>query len=744
MREEKYSVSGMSCAACSSAVERVTRKLDGVERADVNLTTGKLVVRYDESKVTPEMIIEKVTKCGFGIEKDSPEAEAKPKEKKAEHEDYGLKRLITAAVFSVLLLYVSMGKMMISSLPLPPIMDMSSHPVNYALTQRLLTVPVIIAGKKFFISGFRALFHKAPNMDTLVAIGSSCSFIYSVVITYTLSDHPHNVHGLYFESAAIVITLVMLGKYFETRSKKKTKSAIEKLISLAPDTALLRDASGNIKEVSASSLVRDDIVLVKPGAKIPQDGIITEGSSGVDESMLTGESMPVFKNVGDKVIGGSINTDGALTVKVTNTGADSVLSKIVKFVEDAQGKKAPISKTADKVAGVFVPAVISIAVAAAIIWAIAGKDIAFILKVFTSVLVIACPCALGLATPTAIMVGTGLGATHGILIRDGETLEITHKTNVVILDKTGTITKGEPEVTAVICGDGTDEAELLAVAGSAESLSEHPLAQAIVKYAEGKNAAKKDVSDFRAISGKGISCKVDGRDILIGNSRLIDESAANNPLESDAASLAAKGQTPMSVIENGKVIGIISVADTIKETSREAIAKLHESGIKTVMLTGDNRAAADYIGKEAGVDEVIAEALPEDKARIVEEYRGKGNTVMMVGDGINDAPALTSADVGCAIGNGSDIAIESGDIALMKSDLMDVYRAIKLSRYTITNIKENLFWAFCYNTIGIPVAAGLLYAFGGPLLNPMIAGLAMSLSSVCVVCNALRLRGKKL
>ena len=734
----------MSCAACSSAVERVTRKLDGVERADVNLTTGKLVVRYDESKVTPEMIIEKVTKCGFGIEKDSPEAETAPKEKKAEHEDYGLKRLITAAVFSVILLYVSMGKMMISSLPLPPIMDMSSHPVNYALTQLLLTVPVIIAGKKFFISGFRALFHKAPNMDTLVAIGSSCSFIYSVVITYTLSDHPHNVHGLYFESAAIVITLVMLGKYFETRSKKKTKSAIEKLISLAPDTALLRDASGNIKEVSASSLVRDDIVLVKPGAKIPQDGIITEGSSGVDESMLTGESMPVFKNVGDKVIGGSINTDGALTVKVTNTGADSVLSKIVKFVEDAQGKKAPISKTADKVAGVFVPAVISIAVAAAIIWAIAGKDIAFILKVFTSVLVIACPCALGLATPTAIMVGTGLGATHGILIRDGETLEITHKTNVVILDKTGTITKGEPEVTAVICGNGTDEAELLAVAGSAESLSEHPLAQAIVKYAEGKNAAKKDVSDFRAISGKGISCKVDGRDILIGNSRLIDESAANNPLESDAASLAAKGQTPMSVIENGKVIGIISVADTIKETSREAIAKLHESGIKTVMLTGDNRAAADYIGKEAGVDEVIAEALPEDKARIVEEYRGKGNTVMMVGDGINDAPALTSADVGCAIGNGSDIAIESGDIALMKSDLMDVYRAIKLSRYTITNIKENLFWAFCYNTIGIPVAAGLLYAFGGPLLNPMIAGLAMSLSSVCVVCNALRLRGKKL
>ena len=741
MREEKYSVSGMSCAACSSAVERVTRKLDGVERADVNLTTGKLVVRYDESKVTPEMIIEKVTKCGFGIEKDSPEAETAPKEKKAEHEDYGLKRLITAAVFSVILLYVSMGKMMISSLPLPPIMDMSSHPVNYALTQLLLTVPIMIAGKKFFISGFRALFHKAPNMDTLVAIGSSCSFIYSVVITYTLSDRPHNVHGLYFESAAIVITLVMLGKYFEARSKKKTKSAIEKLISLAPDTALLRDASGNIKEVPASSLVRDDIVLVKPGTKIPQDGIITEGSSGVDESMLTGESMPVFKNVGDKVIGGSINTDGALTVKVTNTGADSVLSKIVKFVEDAQGKKAPISKTADKVAGVFVPTVISIAVVAAIIWAITGKDIAFILKVFTSVLVIACPCALGLATPTAIMVGTGLGATHGILIRDGETLEITHKTNVVILDKTGTITKGEPEVTSVICGEGISEAELLAVA---ESLSEHPLAQAIVKYAEGKNAAKKDVSDFRAISGKGISCKVDGRDILIGNSRLIDESAANNPLESDAASLAAKGQTPMSVIENGKVIGIISVADTIKETSREAIAKLHESGIKTVMLTGDNRAAADYIGKEAGVDEVIAEALPEDKARIVEEYRGKGNTVMMVGDGINDAPALTSADVGCAIGNGSDIAIESGDIALMKSDLADVYRAIKLSRYTITNIKENLFWAFCYNTIGIPVAAGLLYAFGGPLLDPMIAGLAMSLSSVCVVCNALRLRGKKL
>ena len=379
---------------------------------------------------------------------------------------------------------------------------------------------------------------------------------------------------------------------------------------------------------------------------------------------------------------------------------------------------------------------------AAVIWAIAGKDIAFILKVFTSVLVIACPCALGLATPTAIMVGTGLGASHGILIRSGETLEITHKTSVVILDKTGTITKGEPEVTAVIGTETISEEEILTIAGSAESLSEHPLAKAIVKYAESKGASKKDVSSFRAISGKGIRCTVDGRDIQIGNSRLTAEAAAENPLRDEAASLAAfaKWGAPTGY----KVIGIISVADTIKETSREAIAKLHESGIKTVMLTGDNRAAAEYIGKEAGVDEVIAEALPEDKAKIVEDYRKKGKTVMMVGDGINDAPALTSADVGCAIGNGSDIAIESGDIALMKSDLMDVWRAIKLSRYTITNIKENLFWAFCYNTIGIPVAAGLLYAFGGPLLNPMIAGLAMSLSSVCVVCNALRLRGKKL
>lgn len=736
MKQEIYIISGMSCAACSSAVERVTRKLDGVERSDVNLTTGKMTIVYDEAKVKPKMIKDKVKKAGFGIELEGEE------QKKSLPEDGALKRqkneLIGAAILTVILLYVSMGQMFKYRLPVPDIINMDISPTNFALTQLLLAIPILYFGRRFFVNGFKALFHRNPNMDSLVAIGSSCSFLYSLYLTYLLPYDAHHVHHLYYESAAVVITFIMVGKFLESRNKEKTKGAIKRLMELAPDTALLVE-NGETREVETQTLKTGDVVLVKPGAKIPLDGIVREGSGGVDESMLTGESLPVEKSEGSEVIGGSISYNGALYVEITRTGEDTTLSKIIKFVEDAQGKKAPISKIADKVAGVFVPAVITIAVIASIIWIIAGKDASFVLRIFTSVLVIACPCALGLATPTAIMVGTGLGASNGILIRSGEALEITHNTNVAVLDKTGTVTEGRPVVTEII-SVGADESELLEYAAAVEAVSDHPLAKAIVEKA---GSVSKQVSDFENISGMGIKATVDGRTVLVGNRRLMD-GIDISAMESDVNRLSGQGETPMYVAADGKLMGIISVADKVKETSAEAIDKLKKAGIKVCLLTGDNKAAAEHIGKLVRADEVIAEVLPEDKAGVVKRLQSDGNTVMMVGDGINDAPALVQADIGAAIGGGSDIAIESADIVLMKSDLNDVYKAIKLSRMTIKNVKENLFWAFCYNTIGIPIAAGLLYPINEMLLSPMFAGLAMSLSSVCVVSNALRLRSKKL
>lgn len=738
MKEEIYIISGMSCAACSSAVERVTRRIDGVSRSDVNLTTNKMTIEYDENKVKPKMIKDAVKKAGFGIKPENETANQSDEEDDNKEFKQRKYELIGAIILTVMLLYVSMGQMFKYKLPIPEIIDMNASPSNFALTQILLAIPIMYLGRRFFINGFKALFHKNPNMDSLVAIGSSCSFLYSLYLTYLIPQNAHYVHHLYFESAAVVITFIMVGKFLESRNKEKTKGAIKKLMELSPDTALLVE-NGETREVETKTLKIGDMVLVKPGMKIPLDGIVRDGFGGVDESMLTGESLPVEKEKGSEVIGGSINVSGALYVEITRVGEDTTLSKIIKFVEDAQGKKAPISKIADKVAGIFVPSVIAIAIVASVIWAVTGKDASFILRIFTSVLVIACPCALGLATPTAIMVGTGLGASNGILIRSGEALEITHNINAAVLDKTGTVTEGKPSVTEIISNEMPNE-ELLEYAAAVESVSSHPLAKAITEKA---GNIKKTVSNFENIAGMGIKAEIDGKKIMVGNKRLM-EGIDLTEYDADITRLSYEGQTPMYVAIDGKLQGIISVADVVKSTSVEAISKLKKIGIKVYLLTGDNKAAAEHIGKLVHADEVIAEVLPQDKAEVIARLQSQGNKVMMVGDGINDAPALVQADVGAAVGGGSDIAIESADIVLMKSDLTDVYKAVKLSRMTIKNVKENLFWAFCYNTIGIPIAAGLLYPLNGMLLSPMFAGLAMSLSSVCVVSNALRLRTKKL
>ena len=750
MREEKYDISGMHCAACSASVEKVTRRLPGVERSDVNLTTGIMTICYDESQVQPEQIVAKVEKAGFGaaLHQDHPAPASAQSTEDAEAAALRRKKteLIVAAVFSVALLYVSMGQMLpfgLPSLPLPDIFSMHTHPVNFAILQLILTVPVLYCGRNFFLGGFKSLFHGNPNMDSLVAIGSGCSFAYSLVMTFLITDAPQTyVHNLYYESAAVVLTLVSLGKFLESRNMQKTKGAITALMQLSPDTAILADTG---REVPTSSLKVGDTVLVKPGARVPADGTVTEGESSVNEAMLTGESMPVEKGPGSEVIGGSVNQNGALYVRVTRTGDDTTLSRIIRFVEDAQGKKAPISKTADKVAGVFVPTVIAIALLAAVAWAIAGEPFSFVLRVFTSVLVIACPCALGLATPTAIMVGTGLGARHGILIRSGEILEITHSVDTVVLDKTGTVTQGTPAVTELVPWE-TSQEDLLSTAAAVEAVASHPLADAITAFAKERNIQPGQRPEtFENLSGRGLKATLEGKTVLAGNRRLLQEHGGDPaPLQERAEALSAQGQTPMYFARDGRLLGLISVADPVKETSAEAIRRMKAAGIHTVLLTGDNRAAAEHIGSLVGVDEVIAEVLPEEKAGVVEKLQSQGRTVMMVGDGINDAPALTAATVGCAIGSGSDIAIESADIVLMRDDLCDVPRALRLSALTLRDIKQNLFWAFCYNTIGIPIAAGLLYLLGGPLLSPMFAGAAMSLSSVCVVGNALRLGRAKL
>ena len=767
MKTETYIIKGMTCASCSAAVERVTRKMDGVEVSNVNLATNKMSITYDEAKVTPEAIMDRVERAGFSASLEVIETKEEKKEEKLEAEEAQHKirrRLIGAIVLAIPLLYISMGHMVPWPMPLPEFLDMHASPLNFALAQLILTVGVLICGRKFYIVGFKTLFRGHPNMDSLVAIGTGSAFLYSLVMTIRIPVDEGAVHQLYYESAAIVVTLVMLGKYLESRSKGKTSEAIRKLMELAPDVAVLLQ-DGEEREIPVEQVHAGDLILVRPGSKVPLDGVVRQGASSVDESMLTGESIPVEKEAGDEVIGGSMNYNGAMEVEVTHVGSDTTLSKIIKMIEDAQGKKAPISKLADKVAGYFVPTVMGIALVAALLWWIlGGKELSFVLTIFVAVLVIACPCALGLATPTAIMVGTGVGAGHGILIKSGEALEICHKVDAVILDKTGTITEGKPKVTDVVVfdkeavlglwkkegrGEPLEEAvkgDLLKIAASCEQMSEHPLGQAIVQAAREKQLELSMPEQFESITGAGIRTRLQEYWVSVGNRRLLETEQVSLPdrAQEMASQYANMGKTPMYVVIEGRLAGMVCVADTIKETSVEAVEKIKSLGVDVYMVTGDNERTAEYIGSQARVDQVVAEVLPEDKAQVASRLQKEGKTVMMVGDGINDAPALVQADVGCAIGNGSDIALESGDVVLMKSDLMDVYRAIKLSKATIRNIKQNLFWAFFYNSLGIPVAAGVLYLLGGPLLSPMIGGFAMSLSSVCVVGNALRLRNLKL
>lgn len=741
MTDEVYHIGGMSCAACSASVQRVVSRLSGVELCEVNLITEKMTVRYDESLVTTEDFYRVVGKAGFSIER-IVEVEEKQSQKSEEPKKASITPLIISAVCSAVLLYISMGQMLFENLPVLPFFNMSKNPYGFALTQLLLTFPVIFIGKKFFLSGVPALLKGRPDMDSLVAIGAGASLAYSIVMTYLIPFDIHAVHHLYYESAAVVMTLVMLGKHFEAKSRKKTADAIKKLMELSPDTAFILK-NGKAIKVSTSEVKVGDLLLVKPGDKIPLDGIVADGNGNVDESMLTGESIPVEKTIGSSVTGGSLNLNGALTVEVTKIGADTTLSKIIKFVEDAQNKKAPISKTADKIAGIFVPTVIIIAVLSAVIWFFVERDIYLVLRIFTSVLVIACPCALGLATPTAVMVGTGLGASNGILIRNGEALEITQNTRVAVFDKTGTITKGNCVVTDVI---SDDKSRTVSLAALIEEKSNHPLAKAVCEYAkETQSTIDLKITDFKSVSGKGLIAQTETGMLIAGNDALLNENSIDiSIVKEDAERLASQGKSLVYVAFCGKFLGIIAIADELKETSKEAFTILKNYGIKTVILSGDNKTCAEYIGSLVNADRVYANVLPEQKAKIIEELRMEYGNVMMIGDGINDAPALSEADIGCAIGSGSDIAIDSADIILMKSDPIDAAKAIKLSKLTLKNIKENLFWAFCYNIICIPVAAGALFPAFGILLSPMFAGLAMSLSSICVVSNALRLRGKKI
>ena len=731
----------MHCAACSSSVERVTRKLPGVKESNVNLPLNRLTILYDENETTSQDIINKIKKAGFSASLRKEEKTEESVEEKSSLKSE--KNSLTASLcFSAVLLFISMGQMLFPQMPVPDIISMHTHPMNFALIQLLVSLPVLILGKKFFISGFRSIFYLNPNMDSLVALSSTASLIYSIVMTFRITDNPDAVHNLYYESAAVVVALVSVGKYLEEKNKEKTKGAISALMSLAPETAILVDENGQW-EVPVEMIKEGDTILVKHGAEIPLDGIVIEGSANADEAMLTGESNPVEKQEGSEVIGGSILLDGAIFVKVTRTGENTTLAKIIKFVEDAQNKKAPIARVADKVAGFFVPLLIGIGLLAGIIWFAVTKNFSFAIKIFTSVLVIGCPCAMGLATPTAIIVGTGLGASKGILIKNGEALETTHKAEVVIFDKTGTVTEGRMSVTDTV---GENKEKILKIAYSLEKLSDHPISKAICTYAEEKGTSSSDVSDFRSIAGYGICAKDENKkSIFAGNARLMAENNIDiSCYEKDISALQEKGKTLIFVAEENKLLGIIAVADTVKKNVNKTVEKLKKMGLHTVLLTGDNKKAAKYIGEATGCDEIIAEVLPTDKAEVVKKFQQENKTVIMVGDGINDAPALTQADIGCAVGSGSFVAVESAEIVLMKDDPEDVVKAIRLSRLTISNIRQNLFWAFCYNTLAIPVAAGVLYPAFGLLLSPMIGAIAMSLSSLFVVSNALRLKTFKL
>ena len=756
MAKEKYNITGMSCAACSAKVERVVGKLDGVENVSVNLLTNSMQVEYKEDKLSSNDIIKNIADAGYGASLATATKQKKEEKSIKKTNDEAIAsmkfRLKVSIVFLAILMYFSMGSMI--GLPLPKFLSGEGNPVGFALTQLLLVLPVMYVNRKYYISGFKSLFHLSPNMDTLIAVGTVAAFTYGVIAIYVMGYALNNADmhtvteyrmNLYFESVSMILTLITLGKFFETGSKARTTDAISKLIDLSPKRAnVLRD--GVEENILTEDVVVGDIVIVRPGESIPVDGMIIEGSTSVDESAITGESIPVQKEKGDKLIAATINKNGSVRIKATEVGEDTAISRIIALVEEASSSKAPIAKMADKVAGVFVPVVMGISLITFIVWLALGYDFSFALNCAIAVLVISCPCSLGLATPVAIMVGTGKGAENGILIKSADALETTHSIDTVVLDKTGTVTEGKPVVTDILTFD-TDENEFLKLAAGVESASEHPLAEAIVEKAKEKNLEIVSPTEFQAISGRGIVASVSGSKIIAGNEQAVKDQYGNSDNFTEVFKkgnkLASQGKTPMYFGKDNKLLGIIAVADTIKKDSKEAIQALKNRNIDVVLLTGDHKNTAMAIAKEAGIKKVIAEVLPTDKEEHIRELIKAGHKVAMVGDGINDSPALARADVGIAIGAGTDIAIESADIVLMHSSLKDVATAIDLSKAVIRNIKQNLFWAFFYNSIGIPLAAGVFYLSLGWKLSPMFGAAAMGMSSVCVVSNALRLRAFK-
>ncbi len=748
--KQKFDVTGMPCSACSAHVEKSVCKLEGIAAVNVNLLQNSMTVEYDEAVLKTDDIIHAVESGGYGAfpqgAKQADAASEAPRNVAAEEMHSMKKRLIASFCFLIPLFYISMGHMM--GAPLPAVLLGNENIMSFALTQLLLTTPVLIINKKYFTVGFKALWNRAPNMDSLIALGSSASYLYSIFAIYAMGWHlgrgnimqaHHYSMELYFESAAMILTLITVGKYMETRSKGKTSEAISKLMDLAPKMAtVLRN--GNETEIPVEQVIAGDIVIVRPGQSIPVDGRLLEGFSAVDESAITGESIPVEKQPGDTVIGATVNKSGYFKMEATRVGNDTTLSQIITLVEEAGASKAPIAKLADKVSGVFVPVVICIAVLAAIVWLGLGQPFAFALSIGIAVLVISCPCALGLATPTAIMVGTGKGAEYGVLIKSAESLEIAHQVNAVVLDKTGTLTEGKPVVTDVLPAPGVLRNPFLRAAASLESLSEHPLAEAIVLYAKGMEIEPDAAQNLRATAGQGIEADVSGKKIFGGNLKMMQERGIDlGGFAEKAETLAAEGKTPLFFAEENKLLGVLALADTLKPTSKAAVDAFHRMGVDVVMLTGDNKRTADAIAGKLGI-RAVAEVLPQDKEQEVRRLQEEGKKVAMIGDGINDAPALTRADVGIAIGAGTDVAMESADIILMKSDLMDAVTAIQLSHATIRNIKQNLFWAFFYNVLGIPLAAGVFYHALEWKLNPMFAAAAMSFSSAFVVGNALRLK----
>lgn len=740
-----FALKGMTCAACVAANERAVGKLPGIARVSVNLATERMEVEFDPTAVDVAQIQAAVKKAGYEAELLEKPSSAPP----PIYEAYGWTRFTVSAVFAVILLYIAMGSMI--GLPLPPFIDHRTAPLAFALVQLVLLIPVLVAGKSFYIHGFKSLFHLSPNMDSLIAIGTSSAILYSLFSMWRIASGDHSASmQLYFETAAIIITLIMLGKNLESRSKRRTSEAVRKLMKLRPAIATILEGEQE-RKVPVDDVKPGNLLLVRAGERIPVDGKVRSGSSSVDESMLTGESMPVEKAIGAPVYSGTINLNGSLVMIAEKVGEDTALARIIRLVEEAQSSKAPIARLADQVSAVFVPVVMGIALIAAFGWLIAGHTITFALTVFVSVLTIACPCALGLATPTAVMVGTGKGAELGILIKSGEALETVHKIHTVLFDKTGTITKGKPALTDVVPVEGYSTEEVLGLAASVELASGHPLADAIVSQAREKGLAISRPDHVETIPGKGIVAKISGgvagsATLAVGNSALAESLGISIPkhapdLQEKATQLAGMGKTPMFVMKNSLPVGLIAVADQPRPEARAVVAALKKLGIDVAMITGDSRCTADAIAAQVGISEVYAEVLPSEKASIIKRIQASGRKIAMVGDGINDAPALAQADVGIAVAAGTDIAMESADIVLMHNNICDVATAIHLSRRVIKTIRQNLFWAFGYNVLGIPIAAGLLYVFGGPLLSPVFAAAAMSLSSVSVVTNALRLKG---